>query len=82
MKPPSAAGPMTDGVGVLRTAESLTAAAEEPADMVVGDLPQGRSDQGVGDDEPARDLVGADAHALARHETRGSHWREDYPRGR
>jgi L-aspartate oxidase len=70
---------MTDGVGVLRSAESLVAAGEGLASMVVGDLPQGRSTAAwEATNLHAISSVLA-AHALAREETRGSHWREDFP---
>ncbi len=70
---------MTDGVGVLRTADSLTSAGAGLASMVVGELPHGRSTQ----DWEATNLHAVSSvlthHALAREETRGSHWREDFP---
>jgi aspartate oxidase len=70
---------MTDGVGVIRTAESLAAAAGGLADMVVGDLPQGRSEQAWETTNLHAISSVLTAHALARQETRGSHWREDFP---
>jgi L-aspartate oxidase len=70
---------MTEGVGVLRSAESLTAALAGLSRMVVGDHPQGRSlDAWEATNLHAISSVLA-THALAREETRGSHWREDFP---
>ncbi len=70
---------MTEGVGVLRTAGSLTAALAGLSRMVVGDHPQGRSlDAWEATNLHAISTVLA-MHALAREETRGSHWREDFP---
>jgi len=70
---------MTEGVGVIRTAESLTAAAEGLAGMVVGDLSQGRTEHAWETTNLHAISSVLTAHALARQETRGSHWREDYP---
>jgi L-aspartate oxidase len=70
---------MTEGVGVLRSADSMREAMAGLAGMVVGDLPQGRSMQAwEATNLHAISSVLA-AHALAREETRGSHWREDFP---
>ena len=70
---------MTDGVGVLRSADSLTQAADRLASMAIGDHEQGRSLAAW----EATNLHALSsvltAHALAREETRGSHWREDFP---
>ncbi len=70
---------MTEGVGVLRSGASITAAIDGLGRMVVGDLPQGRSLRAW----EATNLHAVSsvlaAHALAREETRGSHWREDFP---
>ena len=70
---------MADGVGVLRSADSLGGAIDGLAGMVTDDLPDGRS---TGDWE-ATNLHAISSvlarHALLREETRGSHWREDFP---
>ncbi len=70
---------MTDGVGVLRTEESLTTALNGLSAMPVS----AASDRGGTDAWEVSNLqalgVVLSAHALARQETRGSHWREDYP---
>ena len=70
---------MTEGVGVLRSHASLTQAAAGLADLTVGDHEQGRSLAAW----EATNLHAVSsvltAHALAREETRGSHWREDFP---
>ncbi len=70
---------MTEGVGVLRSEASLTQAAAGLADLTVGDHEQGRSLAAW----EATNLHAVSsvltAHALAREETRGSHWREDFP---
>lgn len=70
---------MTEGVGVLRSAGSLTDAAAGLADMVVGDLPQGHSTQAWETTNLHAISSVLTAHAQAREETRGSHWREDFP---
>ena len=70
---------MTEGVGVIRTAESLTVAAAGLSEMVVGDLPQGRSEKSWETTNLHAISSVLTAHALARQETRGSHWREDFP---
>ena len=70
---------MTEGVGVLRSAGSLAGAAAGLADMVVGELPQGRSTQAWETTNLHAISSVLTAHALAREETRGSHWREDFP---
>ena len=70
---------MTEGVGVLRSAESMRTAIDGLARMVVGDLPRGRSLAAwEATNLHAISSVLA-AHALVREETRGSHWREDFP---
>lgn len=62
---------MTEGAGVLRSAESLAATA-----AVVGSIDPG-------DDPELRNLVtvalGLLASATAREESRGAHSRTDYP---
>ena len=70
---------MTEGVGVLRSAGSLAGAAAGLADMVVGELPQGRNTQAWETTNLHAISSVLTAHALAREETRGSHWREDFP---
>ncbi len=70
---------MTEHVGVLRTGASLRAAVDGLAAMVVGDHPQGRS-TGAWETTNLHAISSVLAgHALARQETRGSHWREDFP---
>jgi L-aspartate oxidase len=70
---------MTEGVGVLRSAESMGRAIDALGRLVVGDLPQGRS-TGAWEATNLHALSSVLAgHALAREETRGSHWREDFP---
>ncbi|MGV1005272.1 MAG: L-aspartate oxidase [Candidatus Nanopelagicales bacterium] len=70
---------MTDGVGVLRSAESLSAASEALRSLVVGDgsLELGTAVWETTNLHAASSVL--TAHALARQETRGSHWREDFP---
>ncbi|MFI8854731.1 L-aspartate oxidase [Streptomyces sp. NPDC053499] len=72
---------MTAGAGVLRSARSLSSAAEELAALTA--TAEGKSPEpGVDTWETAnlhlvaRVLVAA---ALRREETRGCHWREDFP---
>jgi L-aspartate oxidase len=70
---------MTEGVGVLRSARSLTDALAGLSRMVVGDLPQGRS-LGAWEATNLHAISSVLAtHALLREETRGSHWRDDFP---
>jgi L-aspartate oxidase len=79
---PDLAEVMTDGAGVLRGAESLRATAKTLATL--GDVPLGRGAVTAGPEAweatnlrtVATALVAA---ATAREETRGSHWREDFP---
>jgi len=71
---------MTEGVGVLRNAESLTAALAGLSRLVVGDHAQGRSLAAWEATNLHAISSVLTAHALAREETRGSHWREDFPR--
>ncbi len=68
---------MTAGAGVLRSASSLTATAS-----TLAELAKGRSTPGTDTWEATNLLTVASAlvtAATARRETRGCHWREDYP---
>jgi aspartate oxidase len=66
---------MTDGVGVLRSAESM-ARALDALDGFGAGVPSTGSWEMTNLLFVARAMTMA---ALAREETRGSHWREDYP---
>jgi L-aspartate oxidase len=76
---------MSEGAGVLRSAASLDAAAKRLAD-----LGEARADEpGVGAGVEAWEMT--NLHTVAsvlvrsasiREETRGSHWREDFPETR
>ncbi len=69
---------MSEGAGVLRTADSLKAAAAAVAELPA-DFP---GEPGTADWEVANLAVVASAIAqlaLLRTETRGSHWRDDFP---
>lgn len=73
---------MTDGAGVLRSAESLSATAKALATF--GDIPTERGAVTAGPEAwEATNLRTVStvlvAAATAREETRGSHWREDFP---
>jgi L-aspartate oxidase len=70
---------MTDGVGVLRSESSLSQAAEGLSRLTVGDHEQGRSLAAWEATNLHAVASVLTAHALARQETRGSHWREDFP---
>jgi L-aspartate oxidase len=68
---------MTSKVGVLRTADGMTEAAARLADLSA-------VEGGVGTDDWETSNVltisaGLCAAAMMRQETRGSHWREDFP---
>ncbi|MEH1017387.1 L-aspartate oxidase [Micromonospora sp. CPCC 206060] len=68
---------MTRGSGVLRSADTLTAAAG-----VLADLGTGRGTPGTASWEATNLMTVASAlvaAAYARQETRGCHWREDFP---
>ena len=70
---------MTEGAGVLRSADSLAATAKGPA--VLGEtgaarLPAGEPGEATNLHPVASALVAA---AARREETRGAHWREDFP---
>ncbi|MFH0242997.1 L-aspartate oxidase [Streptomyces sp. HK10] len=76
---------MTAGAGVLRSAESLTRAAAELAELApdeAGDAAGKPAEPGVETWEAANLHLVAGvlvAAALRRAETRGCHWREDHP---
>jgi L-aspartate oxidase len=70
---------MAEGVGVLRSAASMGQAIAGLGRLVIGDAADGRSTEAwEATNLHAISSVLA-AHALAREETRGSHWREDFP---
>lgn len=69
---------MSDGAGVLRSAGSLTATAGALAGLAAGPA----AERGIEAWESTNLLTVASAlthAALLRQETRGSHWREDFP---
>ncbi|MFI9723745.1 L-aspartate oxidase [Streptomyces sp. NPDC052396] len=71
---------MTEGAGVLRSAESLATAAERLA--AISRAPEKPAEPGTESWEAANLLLVARvlvAAARLREETRGSHWREDRP---
>jgi aspartate oxidase len=70
---------MTEGVGVLRSEASLAQAGAGLGELTVGDHAQGRSLAAWEATNLHAVASVLTAHALARQETRGSHWREDYP---
>lgn len=69
---------MTEGVGVLRSGDSLATAS-----AVLDSLAAGVDDDPSTDTWETTNLHAVAsvlaANAAARHETRGSHWRDDYP---
>lgn len=69
---------MTEGVGVLRSAESTGAALD-----VITSIPHAEDEPGSTESWETTNLVtvaaAIAAAAAQRTETRGSHWREDYP---
>jgi L-aspartate oxidase len=69
---------MTDGAGVLRTAESLAGTAKALAELEnrVSSAPSPATWEATGLHSVATALVAA---AARREETRGTHWREDFP---
>lgn len=67
---------MTDGVGVLRSAESMASAISIVDTLAAGGEPATEAWETTN----LALLSGVLArHALLREETRGSHWREDFP---
>ncbi len=67
---------MTAGAGVLRSAASLDAAAKALASLPVGAVPGPQAWETTDLHTVASALVAA---ARLREETRGAHWREDFP---
>jgi len=70
---------MTEGAGVLRSAASLEAAEKTLAVLGTGDAPGPAAWETTDLQTVAAALVAA---AVAREETRGAHWREDFPEAR
>ncbi len=70
---------MTEGVGVLRSAESLRTAGAALRELVVGADSLELSTEAWETTNLHAISVVLTAHALMREETRGSHWREDFP---
>jgi L-aspartate oxidase len=69
---------MTSRVGVLRSSEGLRAALEGLASLAA--RPVGAADQDAWETTNLHTVSTLLAHAaLLREETRGSHWREDFP---
>ncbi|RKS70759.1 L-aspartate oxidase [Actinomadura pelletieri DSM 43383] len=68
---------MTSYVGVLRRAEGLRTAARELAEMGGGEVEPGVEAWEVTNVHTVASAIVA--AALRREETRGSHWREDFP---
>ncbi len=75
---PALRATMTENAGVLRTADGLAAAADRLSSLAdePGDGPATESWEATNLLTVARSLVEA---ASLRRETRGSHWREDFP---
>ena len=69
---------MTEGAGVLRSAQSLAGTAKALATLgeQASDQPSPAAWEATGLHAVASALVAA---ALSREETRGTHWREDFP---
>lgn len=70
---------MTEGVGVLRSADSLRSAGESLRNLLAGATTTELSTEAWETTNLHAISTALAAHALMREETRGSHWREDFP---